>query len=87
MRLRKLIPLALIPTVAIIPACQKVVKESVILRKVGDDTVWVKEVSDGNEKVVSYVVDATYYKNTYLGETFNPEYAISDGHTEYWITQ
>ena len=87
MKFYKLIPLALIPAVAILPACQTVKKESVIVRKMGDDTIWVKEVSDGNDKVVSYVVDATYYQNCYLGETFNPEHTISEGHTEYWITQ
>lgn len=65
-------------------------QDGVILRKMEKDdsipkgyVMWVKYIKDGTEAVVSYDVKEDYYEKAEIGDSFNQEYAVSKGVTEY----
>ena len=87
MKIIKGIALAAIPTIAVgvLAGCNMNMTAPMIVRKMGDDTIWVKDIKDNNETVKSYKVTADYYNSTDSnpGQVFDTQYAIGDGVTEY----
>lgn len=90
----KKILFAAIPLAAIgLTACSlthTTAQDGVVLRKmIKDDSyptgyeVWVKYIKDDTESVISYDIREDYYNRVEIGDTFNEEYAISKGVTEY----
>ena len=59
--------------------------EPMIVRKVGNDTVWVKEIKDSTETVKAYKVQNDYYLSdeSNPGQVFDSKYAVGNGLTEY----
>lgn len=87
MKIIKGIALAAISAVAItaLAGCNMNMTAPMIVRKMGDDTVWVKDIKDSTETVKAYRVKSDYYNSTDSnpGQVFDTQYAIGDGVTEY----
>lgn len=65
--------------------CTMRMSEPMIVRKVGDNTLWVKDIKDNTETIKAYKVKDNYYisSDSNPGQVFNAEYALSEGITEY----
>lgn len=87
MKIIKGIALATIPTitVGVLAGCNMNMTAPIIVRKMGDDIIWVKAIKDSTETVKSYKVNSDYYNSTDSnpGQVFDMQYAIGDGVTEY----
>lgn len=66
-------------------ACNMNMTAPMIVRKLGDNTIWVKDIKDSTETVKAYRVKSDYYNSdtSNPGQVFDTQYAIGDGVTEY----
>lgn len=87
MKIIKGIALAAIPAVAItaLAGCNMNMTAPMIVRKMGDDVLWVKDIKDSTETVKEYKVTSDYYNSdeSNPGQVFNAEYAVGVGETKY----
>ena len=85
--IKKVLPIAIIGIGALtLTGCAMNMTEPMIVRKVGNNTIWVKDIKDSTETVKAYKVKEDYYLTAEPGQVFDSQYALSDGVTEYSVS-